>query len=59
MKKDSVAKLEKILIDNDVMTQDEIDAQRQKVDGELEAAIALAEAMPEPTVEDLYRNLYV
>ena len=55
---DCVAKMEKYLIDNEVLTAEEIAAIRGEVVGKMDAAIALAEQSPEPTPEDLYRNLY-
>lgn len=55
---DCVAKMEKYLIDNEVLTAEEIAAIRGEVVAKMDAAIALAEQSPEPTPEDLYRNLY-
>ena len=55
---DCVAKMEKYLIDNEVLTAEEIAAIRGEVAAKMDAAIALAEQSPEPPPEDLYRNLY-
>ena len=58
-KKDCVAKLERDLQERGVMTAEEIQQVRNDVLAEMEAAIAYADASPEPTPEDLYKNLYV
>ena len=58
-KKDCVLKMEKRLVDEGVMTAEEIEALRAEVLAEMEAAIDAADKSPEPTPEDLYRNLYV
>ena len=55
---DCVAKMEQYLMDNDVLTADEIQAIRNEITAKMDAAIAVAELSPEPTPEDLYRNLY-
>ena len=57
-KKDCVAKLEAQLLEWNVMTAAEIQQVRDEINGEMDRAIAFAEASPEPTPEDLYRNLY-
>ena len=55
---DCVAKMEKYLVENDVLSAEEIQAIRSEIGAKMDAAIALAEQSPEPTPEDLYRNLY-
>ena len=55
---DCVAKMEQYLLENDVLTADEIQAIRNEITAKMDAAIAVAELSPEPTPEDLYRNLY-
>lgn len=57
-KKDCVARLEAQLLEWNVMTAAEIQQVRDEINGEMDRAIAFAEASPEPTPEDLYRNLY-
>ena len=58
-KKDCVAKMENDLIQQGVMTAEEIQQVRDEVLARMEAAIAYADASPEPTPEDLFKNLYV
>ena len=55
---DCIAKLEQRLQDQGVLTADEIQAIRDEINAKMDAAIAAAEASPEPTAEDLWRNLY-
>lgn len=57
-KKDCVAHLEEYLQDQGVMTAEEIQKVRDEISAEMEAAVAFGEASPEPTPEDLFRNLY-
>lgn len=57
-KKDCVAHLEEYLQDQGVMTAEEIQKIRDEISAEMEAAVAFGEASPEPTLEDLFRNLY-
>lgn len=40
------------------MTAEEIQQVRDEINGKIEAAVAYAESSPEPTPEDLFRNLY-
>ena len=40
------------------MTADEIQAIRDEINAKMDAAIAAADTSPEPTAEDLWRNLY-
>ena len=56
--KDCIARMEKYLQDNGVLTAEEIQGIRDELNAKMDAAIALAEVSPEPTPEDLYRNLY-
>jgi len=55
---DCVAKMEKYLMDHEVLTAEEIQAIRDEIGARMDAAIAVAELSPEPTPEDLFRNLY-
>ena len=55
---DCVAKMEKYLTDHEVLTAEEIQAIRDEIGARMDAAIAVAELSPEPTPEDLFRNLY-
>lgn len=57
-KKDCVARMEAQLQEWNVLTSEEIQRIRDEINREMDQAIAAAEASPEPTVEDLYRNLY-
>lgn len=57
-KKDCVAIMEARLQEWNVLTAEEIQRIRDEINSEMDQAIAFAEASPEPTVEDLYRNLY-
>jgi len=57
-KRDCVAGMEARLQAWNVMTADEIRQLRGEVNDEMDRAIAFAEASPEPTPEDLLRNLY-
>ncbi|MEL7623081.1 MAG: thiamine pyrophosphate-dependent dehydrogenase E1 component subunit alpha [Clostridiales bacterium] len=59
MKKDSVAKMEKLLLDKKIIDQATIDNMYQQIDDEMERAIAFAEASPAITPEEIYDNLYV
>ena len=56
--KDCIAKMEKRLQDEGVLTADEIQAIRDEINAKMDAAIAAADTSPEPTAEDLWRNLY-
>ena len=55
---DCVAKMEQRLQAEGILTAEEIQAIRSEINTQMEAAIAAAEQSPEPTAEDLYRNLY-
>lgn len=57
-KKDCIAIMEARLQEWNVLTAEEIQRIRDEINSEMDQAIAFAEASPEPTVEDLYRNLY-
>ncbi len=56
--KDCVKNFEKKLIEEGALTAEQLKAIRDEVAAEMEEAIAFGEASPEPTPEDLYRNLY-
>lgn len=57
-KQDCVAKMEALLQEQGVLTAADIQQLREEINDDMEKAIAFAEASPEPTPEDLYRNLY-
>lgn len=57
-KQDCVAKLAARLEGEGVCTAEQLAAIRAEVDAEMDAAIAAAEQSPEPTADDLMRNLY-
>ena len=56
--KDPVPRFEHVLVDNKVMTPQEIDALRKDVLRETNQATDEAEAMPYPQPSDLYTNIY-
>lgn len=56
--KDCVARMEKYLQDNGVLTAEQIQTIRAEIGAKMDAAVAAAELSPEPTPDDLYRNLY-
>jgi pyruvate dehydrogenase E1 component alpha subunit len=58
-KKDCVARMERYLQEQGVLTAEGLAEIRQEVLAKMEAAIAFADASPEPTPEDLFKNLYV
>ena len=55
---DCIAKMEQRLREECLLTSSEIQAIRDEINAKMDAAIAAAEASPEPTAEDLWRNLY-
>ncbi len=57
-KKDCVAQMEQVLKDQGAMTAQEIQALRDQISAQMDQAVAYAEALPEPTPDDLWRNLY-
>ena len=56
---DPIGIFRKYLIGNEIASEEELD--QQDADGEkvVEEAVAFAEASPEPTVENLFENIYV
>ena len=58
LKKDCVKGLEDRLIGEGLLTKDEINDLRKDINSELDKAIAFAEASPEPSVEDIFNNIY-
>ena len=58
-KKDCVAKLERDLCEQGVLNEEKIAGIRAELEAKMAAAIAFADASPEPTPEDLFKNLYV
>lgn len=59
MKKDSVEKMEKYLLENNFITTDEITKIREEINAELDKAIEFAEASPATPAEEIYEYLYV
>jgi pyruvate dehydrogenase E1 component alpha subunit len=59
MKKDCVEKLEKYLLENNLITKDEITKVREDINAELDKAIEFAEASPATPAEEIYDYLYV
>ena len=57
-KKDCIVRMETLLREQGVMTEEQMQAIRAEISAKIDAAVATAEATPEPTPEDLYRNLY-
>ena len=55
---DCIAKMEQILREECLLTSGEIQAIRDEINAKMDAAIAAADTSPEPTAEDLWRNLY-
>ena len=51
--------MERYLQEQSVMTEEQLEQVRKEILEKMEAAIAFADASPEPTPEDLYKNLYV
>jgi pyruvate dehydrogenase E1 component alpha subunit len=59
MKKDSVDKMEKYLLENNLITTDEINKIREEINIELDKAIEFGEASPATPAEEIYEYLYV
>lgn len=57
--KDCVKNFEKKLMDQGVLTADEIEKMRRDFDAEMEASIARAEAAPEIAADEIFDYLYV
>jgi len=57
--KDCVTKMEEYILDNQIVTQEEINKIRKEINDDLDKAIEFAEASPTITVEEIYENLYV
>ena len=58
MEKDPMPRYAKFLVENGVMTQDEVDAVDAQVAKEIEDAIAFADAQPFPSVESAVVDVY-
>ena len=58
MEKDPMPRYAKFLVENGVMTQDEVDAVDKQVEKEIEDAIAFADAQPLPAVETAVVDVY-
>lgn len=59
MKKDCVSNLEKHLLENNIITNDEISLIKEEIMNELNKAVEFAEASPATTAEEVYEYLYV
>ena len=57
--KDSVKNLEAVLIEQGVMTMEEMEQMKATFDKEMDEAIMRAEASPEMEPEEIYDYLYV
>lgn len=57
-KKDCLEKLEKYILKENIITEDEILSIKQEVNGELDKAIAFAESSPNPNPEDIFDGLF-
>src|SRR5689334_5661148 len=58
-KKDPVTVLRDRLVDEGVMSEDEVDEMRERVEQRVVGAVEFADASPEPPLESLYDHLYV
>ena len=58
MEKDPMPRFAKFLVENGVMTQEEVDAVDKQVEKEIEDAIAFADAQPLPAVETAVVDVY-
>ena len=58
-KKDPITVLRDRLLDNGVITEDEVERMRERVEQRVVDAVAFADASPEPPLESLYDHLYV
>jgi len=56
---DPIGIFRKYLVGNEIATEDELDQQDAEAENVVEEAVAFAEASPEPTVEDLFEDIYV
>ena len=58
LKRDPIPRYEQFLIDNGVMTREELDEAAAQVEKEIADAIAFAEAQPYPPVENTVKDVY-
>jgi pyruvate dehydrogenase E1 component alpha subunit len=58
-KKECVGKMEKYLLENNIVTENEIIAIREEINKELVKAVEFAEASPATPAEEIYNYLYV
>jgi pyruvate dehydrogenase E1 component alpha subunit len=56
---DPIVRFEKRVLDEKVMTENELEEIRKKVEKEVDEAIQFAEEAPEPDPSELYQDLYV
>lgn len=53
-----IKNLEKYLLENEVMTEDDFEFEKKDLAVRLEQAVTFAEESPSPTIEEIYKNLY-
>ena len=56
---DPIGIYHKYLLDNKIISSEELDELEKASEQEVQAAVQFAESSPEPLAEDLYKNLYV
>jgi pyruvate dehydrogenase E1 component alpha subunit len=56
---DPIGIYQRYLIASNISTEEELEAQSQLAEKEVQEAVEFAEASPEPGVEELFRNIYV
>ena len=57
--KDPIGRIEKILLDNKYITEDDLEALHDRIKKDTKDAVGFAENSPYPPAEDLYRDVYV
>ncbi len=58
LKKDPIPKYQKFLLDNNVMTKEEMDKVDAELDKELEEAVKFGDESPYPAIEEMGRDVY-
>ena len=58
-KKDAIKRMRDYLLDNKIMTEEEIKTLEQKVEDDIEEAVEYAQAQPSPKPEDALKYAYV
>jgi TPP-dependent pyruvate/acetoin dehydrogenase alpha subunit len=56
---DPIGIYHKYLLDNKIVSSEELDDIEKAAEQEVQAGVQFAESSPEPLAEDLYKNLYV